>query len=42
MKTLPMRQRNMNDSIHRKTNDKIKMIKNVKVAMAFKALINRT
>ena len=40
MKILPTTQRNMDDSIRRKTNDKIKI--NVKVAMAFKALINRT
>ena len=40
MKILPMTQRNMDDGIWRKTNDKIKI--NVKVAMAFKALINRT
>ena len=31
MKTLPMTQRNMDDSIKRKTNDKIKMIKMLKL-----------
>ena len=31
MKTPPMTQRNMDDSIRRKTNDKIKMIKMLKL-----------
>ena len=35
---MPMEQRNIDDSIWRKTNDKMKMIKMLK----FKALINST
>ena len=41
METLPMTQRNMDDGIWRKTNDKKKYDQNVQVAIAFKALINR-
>ena len=42
MKTLPMTQRDMNDSIWRWSNDnwQNKDYQNVKVAMAFKVLIN--
>ena len=42
MKTLLMTQRIMDDSMSRKTNDKIKMTKMLKLRWRFKALINRT